>query len=311
VLLTGKKAETKREPQAALERANKKLTASRVPFAAFFALLLVLLFASCSSVPKRPVEVFTVQSMADTLIGQANKEADQGNFTEALNLLTEAWRLAITTDRPALRIRVRMAQANSLYALGRVPEAEKIWRDAEIEANFAQEPMLASATRVFQARNLLLSGRATPEDTLAIIQKEQGNLKNDKLLLAVSWTVKGLAEKELGRYADAEKSVMNALSIHEKERYLEQAAYDWYLIASIRSVAENYRSAIEALNQALNFDRRAENSFGLAMDWAAMGEVFRKLGNENRAAMCWRRSAEIFRAMNKNALAQEVESRIR
>jgi len=104
---------------------------------------------------------------------------------------------------------------------------------------------------------------------------------------------------------------MNALSVHEKGRYLEQAAYDWYLIASIRSVAGNYDSAIDALNQALGFDRRAENSFGLAMDWAAMGDVFRKSGNESNAVMSWRRSAEIFRAIGKNALAQEVESRIK
>jgi len=273
-------------------------------------LLLSLMFASCSSAPQRPVEVFTVQSMADTLIGQANREADQGNYAEALNLLNEAWRLAVITDRPALRIRVNMARANAHYSLGRIEEAEKIWREAEMEANFTREPMLASASRVFQARSLLLSGKANPEEILALVQSEQNNLKSDKLLYAMSWTVKGMAEKDLGRYEDAEQSIMNALSIHNKERYLEQAGYDWYLIASIRSVAGNHRAAVEALFQALNFDRRAENSYGIAMDWAAMGDVSRNIGNENFAVMSWRRSAEIFRAINKNALAEEVESRI-
>lgn len=268
------------------------------------------MFASCSSAPQRPVEVFTVQSMADTLIGQANREADQGNYAEALNLLNEAWRLAVITDRPALRIRVNMARANAHYSLGRIEEAEKIWREAEMEANFTREPMLASASRVFQARSLLLSGKANPEEILALVQSEQNNLKSDKLLYAMSWTVKGMAEKDLGRYEDAEQSIMNALSIHNKERYLEQAGYDWYLIASIRSVAGNHRAAVEALFQALNFDRRAENSYGIAMDWAAMGDVSRNIGNENFAVMSWRRSAEIFRAINKNALAEEVESRI-
>ena len=290
---------------------NKNISVYRVSFFIFCFLFFVLLLGSCSSVPKRPTEVFTVQSMADTLIGQANKEADQGNYADALILLNEAWRLAITTDRPALRVRVNMARANSLYALGRTAEAEKIWRDAELEARFSQEPLLESASKVYRARSQLLSGRADPEETLALIQAEQNNVKSDKSLYALSWTVKGMAEKELGRYADAEKSIMNALSIHEKERYLEQAGYDWYLIASIRSVAENYRGAIEALNRALNFDRRAENTFGLAMDWAAMGDVFRKMENENFAAFSWRRSAEIFRAMNKNDQAAEVESRIK
>lgn len=277
-----------------------------------FILLFIAALASCSSVPKRPAEVFSIQSMADTLIGRANKEADQSNYSEALLLLDEAWRLAVSTDRPALRIRVNLARASTLYSLNRVTEAEKIWREAEVEARFSQEPLLASASRIYRARSLLLVGRADPQETLLLIQEEQGNLKNDKLLYAVSWTVKGMAEKELGRYADAEKSVMNALSIHTKDNYLEQAAYDWYLIASIRSVAGEYRSALEALNRAINFDRRAENTFGLAMDWAALGDIFSKMENGSVPAnMSWHRSAEIFRAMDKPAQAREVESRVK
>jgi len=274
-------------------------------------LIIIFLLASCSSAPKRPAQVYTIQSMTDTLIGRANEEADQGNHSEALNLLTEAWRLAVTTDRPALRIRVNLGRANALYALGRTAEAERIWRITEIEANFNQEPMLASACRVFRARSMLMSGQTNPDEVLTLIQDEQGKLKQDKLFYALSWTVKGMAEKELGRFTEAEKSIMNALSIHEKERYLEQAAYDWYLIASVRSVAGNYRQALDALNHAIGFDRRAENTFGLAMDWAAMGEVFTKMGNDGPATMSWRRSAEIFRAMDKGAQAQEVESRIK
>ncbi|MCL1927186.1 MAG: hypothetical protein FWG07_00140 [Treponema sp.] len=274
------------------------------------ALLMALLFSGCSSVPKRPPEVFTVQSMADTLIGQANLEADQANFREALLMLDEAWRLAIMTDRPALRIRVNLARASTMYSLGRIEDAERIWRGAEIEAEFSGEPLLASASRVFRARSLLLAGKADPQETLALAQAELDKLKHDRMLYAVCWTVKGLAEKELGLYADAEKSIMNALSIHTKDNYLEQAGYDWYLIASVRSVSGNYRGALEALNRAVDFDRRAENTFGLGMNWAAIGDVFSKLGNQNAANMSWRRSAEIFRAMDKPAMAREVESRV-
>ena len=274
-----------------------------------FVPLLAALFDSCSSVPPRPAEVFAVQSMADTLIGRANAESDKGNYSEALILLNEAWKLAVSTDRPALRVRVNLARANALYALGRTGEAERIWRDAEEEANFAGEPLLASASRVFRARSMLLSGKQNPEGTMELLQTEQGNLKGDKLLYAMSWTVKGLAEKELGYFSEAEKSIMNALSIHDKGRYLEQAAYDWYLIASIRSVAGNYNGAIQALNRAIGFDRRAENTFGLAMDWAAMGDVYLKSENENNAFFAWNRSAEIFRVMEKEKEALEVESR--
>ena len=275
-----------------------------------FILLLLLLFASCSSAPKRPVEIFAIQSMAETNITLANKEADQGNYSEALTLLNEAWRLAVASDRPALRIRVNLAQANSLYALGQTAEAERLWQNVEQEANSAGESLFASASRIYRARSMLMSGAISPELTLALTLNEQDRLKKDRLFTALNWTVKGMAEKELGRYADAEKSVMNALAIHEKDRYLEQAAYDWYLIASIRSVAGNYREALEALDSALSFDRRAENTFGLAMNWAAKGEVYRNMGDEDSAAHAWRRSAEIFRVIDRQAQAREMERRI-
>ncbi|GHV84566.1 hypothetical protein AGMMS50230_01740 [Spirochaetia bacterium] len=275
------------------------------------AVFLPVFFVSCSTAPKRPAEIYTIQSMTDTLIGQANKEADQGNYTEALSLLTEAWRLAVMTDRPSLRIRVNMGRANALHALGRTPEAEKIWRDAEVEAAFAGEPVLVSANRVYRTRSMLLSGRINPEEALSLVLEEQEKLQPDKLLSAMGWTARGLAEKDLGRYAEAETSIMNALAIHDKENYLEQAAYDWYLIASIRSVAGNYTSAIEALNQAVRFDRRAENSFGLAMDWTAAGDVYHKMEDEDSAVLSWRRAADILRAMDKPNQAREVESRVK
>jgi tetratricopeptide (TPR) repeat protein len=274
-------------------------------------LLFVILFASCSTAPKRPAAVYNIQSLADDFISMANKEADQGNYEQALEYLEKAWKLAVQTDRPSLRVRVNMARADAYYSLGKTAEAEDIWRETEREANFNDEPMLASACRMFRARSTLMSGTGKPEDVLAIVQKELNILKSDKLFYATAWTVKGLCEKELSLYSDAEKSIMNALSIHEKANYLEQAAYDWYLIASVRSVAGNYQGAIDALNRAIAFDRRAENTFGLAMDWIATGEIYRKMGNENRVADSFERAVEILRVMGKEAEAYEIKQRIK
>ena len=68
--------------------------------------------------------------------------------------------------------------------------------------------------------------------------------------------------------------------------------------------------AIAALDTALSFDRRAENTHGLAMDWAAKGEVYRKMEDEERAAASWRRSAEILRTLSLEEQAAAVEKRI-
>jgi tetratricopeptide (TPR) repeat protein len=273
-----------------------------------FSVLCGFLLVSCSSVPKRPAEVFVLQTMTETQLRLANTEADRGNYTEALSLLNEAWRLAVSTDRPALRIRVSISRGNVLFYMGRQREAEAVWEAAQKEAEAAGDRVLAAACRIYRQRSVLSADRA--EEVLAAVQAEMGEIKSDKLFTALAWTVTGLAEKELGRFENAEKSLRNALSIHEGGRYLEQAGYDWYLIASVRSVAGNYQDALDALDAALGFDRRAENTFALGMDWMARGDVLRKMGGEEAAVAAWRRAAEIFRSLLLEEQALAAESRI-
>jgi tetratricopeptide (TPR) repeat protein len=276
----------------------------------FLSVLCGFLLVSCSSVPKRPAEVFVLQTMTETQLRLANTEADRGNYTEALSLLNEAWRMAVSTDRPALRIRVSISRGNVLFYLGRQQEAEAIWEAAREEAEAAGDRVLAAACRIYRQRSVLGADASGAGEVLAAVQAELGNVKSDKLFTALAWTVTGLAEKELGRFENAEKSIRNALSVHEDGRYLEQAGYDWYLIASVRSVAGNYRGALDALDAALGFDRRAENTFALGMDWTARGDVLRKMDSEEAAVAAWRRAAEIFRSLLLEEQALAVESRI-
>jgi tetratricopeptide (TPR) repeat protein len=130
-------------------------------------------------------------------------------------------------------------------------------------------------------------------------------IKNDALGEALGWTVIGLAEKELRRFAEAENALKKALAIHVGGNYLEQAAIDWYLIASVHSVAGNYDAALDALEQALAYDRRSENSYGLGKDWLARGDVLSKAGRRSEATAAWHRAGEIF---NSAALPAEAET---
>jgi tetratricopeptide (TPR) repeat protein len=249
-----------------------------------------------------------MQNRAETQMVFADKEALQGNHTGALDILDEAWRIAVSIDRPALRVRVAIAQGNTLLYLGRTEEALALWKNARDEAEAAGETVLAALCRVHLLRGGLNADNAA--ETLTGVQAEMDAFKADELSTALTWTVIGLAQKEMGQSADAELSMMNAVAIHEKGRYLEQTAYDWYLIASARSVAGDYSGANSALDTAVDFDRRAENSFALGMDWAAKGDVYQKAGDNDGAAAAWRRSIAIFRAINRDQEASIVEKRL-
>ena len=117
-----------------------------------------------------------------------------------------------------------------------------------------------------------------------------------------------LAEKELGNTEAAVKAIDEAEKIHSSGKYLEDAAYDWYIRASILSKAEHYPEALDALEKALHFDRRAENAAGLGRNWIAIGFVREKAGDIDGARTAWTRARDIFRAAFLAVHAQEAEA---
>jgi tetratricopeptide (TPR) repeat protein len=274
----------------------------------YVVLLPLLLLAACSTAPKNPADIYELRKRAEIQLDLGNKLADRGDLQNALMLLDEAQKLAFVTDDPSLRIRSSLSRGNVLFSLDRAQEAQAEWETALAESLKESNRELAAVSRIHIARYRLLSGISPANNVQAELGREMGTIK-DKLYTAFAWVVIGLAEKEMGRYSEAEAALKKSLAIHEKERYFEQAAYDWYLIGSCRSLARNYDAACQALAQALVFDRRVENSYGLAADWRALGDINKKAGKPDEARAAYLRSAQIFRAMGNETAAVEAESR--
>ncbi|MDR1909129.1 MAG: hypothetical protein LBQ35_04375, partial [Spirochaetaceae bacterium] len=232
------------------------------------AVLLMILFAACSTAPTRPTEVRALRNSAAAQLELLNREADRGNYEGALEIMNQTRPLALAADDPELLVRTGLSLGNILFFLGRVEESDRALAEARTLAAESGDGELAAIAAVYLERQRLLKvlgrdGGGTAAEVRDRVRREAAAIKDDDLAAALAWTVAGLAEKELRRYAEAEAAFMEALKIHEKGPYLEQAAYDWYLIASARSVGGRYREALAALDQALSFDRRAENSRGL------------------------------------------------
>ncbi|GHV77885.1 hypothetical protein AGMMS49942_27060 [Spirochaetia bacterium] len=255
-----------------------------------------LFFSACSSVPKGQPEVRIQRRNAHTQLEAANREADRGSYGQALDLITEARRLAFSADDASLIVLTGLSQGNILTYMGRTAEAQAFFDAALAEAERAGDTELVAVSRIYIARSRLQSGGNAAE-VRDQVRRDLSLIKTSKTAIALGWTVIGLAEKELGHWDDAEKGIKNALDIHVKEKYLELAAYDWYLIASVRSVAGQYASALTALENALDYDRRMENTYGLGTDWKALGDVYTKMGNTANAETAYRRSEEIFRSI--------------
>ena len=274
-------------------------------------LLILLLVSACSTPPKNPGVSYSLRRQAESQLNQGNKQADRGELGTALFLLEEAMRLAITTDDPGLRIRAGLSRGNVLFSLDRGEEAEEAWNNALDEAESLGGSELIAVSRIHIARGRLLSaeGKAAAQSIRDEVNRDMALVKSDPLYTAFAWMIVGLAEKELGRYAQAEAALRRSLEIHEKDRNFELAAYDWFMIASFRSLAADYRGARQALDAAIAFDRSVENSWGLASDWRALGDVNRKAGDRDAAHTAYLRAAQIFRAMGNREAAEETLSR--
>jgi len=120
-------------------------------------------FAGCSSAPKGPVEVVVDRNTAATQLNLANSTAGRGHFEEALLILEEAWRLAVSTDDTPLRIKTTTSRGSFLFSLGREEEAFQAWEKASAEGDDSGESALAALARIYaiRARIILLSKEAS------------------------------------------------------------------------------------------------------------------------------------------------------
>ena len=284
--------------------------------AAFALFSCVVFFCACSSAPQRPAEVFANRNTAANHLNLANQNAGQGRFEDALFILEEAWRLALAADDPALRINTAISRGSILFSLNRHDEAFREWESASAEGEASSLPLLAARARIYaiRARLVLLSGEnpeggdGAAQELKTQVLAEIAAVRADPVSSAAGFVTLGMAEKQLRHWTEAENAVARALPVHERNRMFEDAAYDWFVIASIRSVAGKHNAALEALTTAIQFDRRAENAFGLASSWQAMGAVYQNAGRTEESRAAYRRSADIYRAIGLDSHAEEIEN---
>ena len=269
-----------------------------------------LVFLSCSSAPKGQGDIYTLRDQAEAGLAAANHEASRGNFIYASNLLTESKRIAILTDDYSLIIRVCLSYGNVLFSLGQTQEAYAQWDHALSEAVKYSNAELLSLTKVHYARGNLLSAKADAASVLEEVVRESVNIRNANQYIAFTWQVRGLALRSLEMWNEAESAIRQSLDIHDRDRQLENASYDWYIIASIRSLSGNLQGAMQALESSIALDRRVENSWGLAASHRAMGDVLRKAGREDDALQAYRRSRDIYVAMGNDYEVREIDKRM-
>ncbi|MCL2093921.1 MAG: hypothetical protein FWH12_06970, partial [Treponema sp.] len=120
-----------------------------------FLLLLPLLFLGCSSSPRRQGDSRVIRNLAANQINLANQSMLQGRYEEALFILDEARRLALSVDDPALRVQVAISQGSVHFAMGQEARAFQEWRDAVLLAETWGLSDLAAHARIIEIQGEL------------------------------------------------------------------------------------------------------------------------------------------------------------
>lgn len=269
----------------------------------------VFFLAACSSAPSRPAEILTERNLASSELEAAYRSMNTGAYEGALDYINDARRRAVAVDDPVLRVESSIALGTALFTAGDVDGALAEWKRAETEAEEENLAELAALARVYTAKGTLKkNGGQGAAAVSKSIQDEMEALSDNKLYTAFAWQTLGLSRKYEGLTAEAEEALMESFRIHEEELYLESAAFDWFAVASVRSEAGDYDGALDALKEALSFDRRSENKYGVGEDWLAMGKVLMKAGKKEDALKAFSRSGEIFSAAGFRRKAEEAEA---
>lgn len=285
-----------------------------------------LFFSGCSSAPKRAMVVNDVSSKANERYETANGELVAGQYDKAASHLTQAYNLALSVDSASLLCKICLSgivyKIDIMELEARKNPQESTFLNASTDtilfnartfaARSSSSDLLTKICSIYEIK-LQLAKKGTDYDSyLNILEAIRGDIPKESYYLGYLYRTRADIQILKKDFASAEQSYIAAAEIHTKNRYLMEIGLDWYSVARCRSLAGNKEGAAQAIQQALKYDRDAENTSAIALDYYAFacillkGEPSEKDRADARAACLW--AAEIYESAEFFAEAQECRA---
>ena len=281
-------------------------------------ILFSVVLTACSSAPKRTMQINTIYKNVTTTLETANSAMINGNYEQAENLLGSAYQSAMSIDNYDLLTTVCLSYV-SLYLSFEQPDTAKanlFMEEAKFCAAYANNQVQQeSLCTLSQIRLELAQGNTEYTKYILQLDTAQKSLKANAYNDGLFASVKGDVYRAKKDYVNAESSYSQAAALFTKNRYLGEIGITWYKLAQIRSLAGNKKSALEAIQNAIKYDRDSENSIALATDYYAMGKILTKgtpsATELSQANYCYNHSAQIFEAIGMKDQAKRSLEEVR
>ena len=277
----------------------------------------LFLLTACSSAPKRSMQISTIYSSAAEMIESANACILSGDYDKAGFFLSAAENQAMSIDNYDLLTSASLARCSLCLSVN-PPDIETAERYVGFAQGFVKncaDPKKQQAIVTLNEVRIEIAKGNTDEktnvNTSALLSKLEENkkaVKGDPYYEAQFTLAEGDAYKLKKDYAAADKAYTAAAKAFTDNRYLSEIGICWYKAAQARSLAGNKDSAIAAMEEAIFYDRAAENSLALGTDYYAVGLILSKgsptSSEKERAIQAFTHSAEIFTAVDADELAK-------
>ncbi len=250
---------------------------------------------ACSSAPRRQDEVFEQKNKAAEAARLGNDSYRKGDLEQASRFFTLALACNAAVDN-------RAGLAESYNSLGKVSLA----RGANDEAvrHFAQALRIAqdlgAGALASKAENNL-GEAAFARGEFAAALEQFGKALGGKGLTdgekAVVLHNQGAALRRLGRPAEAEPLLREALTINTRDKIWDEAASNYYVLASLETERGALDRARELAGLALESDRKVENGRGIAKDYVALARIAARAGDRERALELFERAVLVYQSL--------------
>jgi tetratricopeptide (TPR) repeat protein len=255
----------------------------------FAVLAAVLLLGSCSSAPKKADETTDVKNRAAEAAQSGNSYYRQGRYDLALQFFTQALNENLSVDNEPGVVQSYNSLGRVYLAVGMAAEAESAFlKAAAIAVHLGGESQFVTSNNLGE----LYLRRGDAATALATFERVLGGSLSDMppAQVGLLYHNLGCAYKATGDLVKAMEWLKKALTVNLDEKLYEEAAADYYMIASVHSKQGDYPAAAKNAELALEYDKRIENALGVVKDLTALGLIAMKAGDPATAYGYFQRS---------------------
>lgn len=260
------------------------------------ALLVVLLFSSCSTSPEEPEELYTRRNQADALMLQGYQLTDSLNFDLASASFDEALDIYASVDHRDGMIQSLLALGRTRRMTGDTDAALELYHHAYSMAQFSDNPVLMRSVLNHQADLALRTG--DPVRAIDLLADTDPGVFDGRERSA-QLRLKGAARYAMGAEDEALSLLVEAAEIAEAAGEDVVAAQAYYKLASIASLGARFNEAEAWALKALEADKSQEYGPGIAADLRALAIISAKSGKQDMAEDYYRRSWLAWRGLER------------